>query len=264
MELYGGSVKSCLRDQRGLTARLIRDGLAPKSKRVNLAALRAWARFTKDADLAELLADLKLPPPHRVHEKRPLELEDWDRLIDAIDQLDAQVRLPMAERAAIEMICLRGFRVGDVCRLTRVAVRNGLHTGLLNYRGKGNRQITWTAKPFESQLEELLTERGWTTVADLIAPDANRETRVRAARQRLARRFRRLARLADIPVDEMTPHRLRRTYAVHFLDQVGGDIEKLRQHMGWANINTAAQYVDHSRREELDRFAEEMARRRRG
>jgi integrase len=79
---------------------------------------------------------------------------------------------------------------------------------------------------------------------------------------RLYRLFGRLAEAAGIPPSELTPHRLRRTYAVHFLDGVGGDLEKLRQHMGWASIATAAQYVDHSRREELDAVAEQVARRR--
>jgi integrase/recombinase XerD len=257
-ELYAHNVAHCLADRRGLTGRLVRDGLAPKTKRTNLAALRAWAKYTKDTSLLETLDDLKLPPPERIHEKRPLTLDEWDGVIAAVDELPFKE----AEAAALMMICMRGFRVGDVCRLTKRAVREGVRTGLLNYRGKSGRQIEWTVAPFREHLDWFAAQKGWRHAYDLIMPRSAERLRYKAARLRLYRLFGRLAEAAGIPPSELTPHRLRRTYAVHFLDGVGGDLEKLRQHMGWASIATAAQYVDHSRREELDAVAEQVARRR--
>lgn len=252
---YGNCVSLCLRDGHGVTGRLVGSRLAPKTKRANLAALRAWAKWTKDADLADVLDDLKLPPPERVTAKEPLTLEEWSALLDAIPLLD----LTEATRNAVEMIALRGFRVGDVCRLSRSAVRRGAQTGILNYRGKSGRQINWTVRPFESQLQWFADQRNWSVVGELVAPDS--EDTYRSARQRLYRVFPRLAAAIGVSEDELSPHRLRRTYAVHFLDQVRGDLEKLRQHMGWASIATAAQYVDHSRREELDALADSLSER---
>lgn len=251
-ELYVSNVRNCLTDSRGITARLVRDGLAPKTKRHNLAALRAWAKWTRDADLEALLEDLKLPPPERVTEKEPLTIDEWAALQEAIKE----VPMTAAERNAIEMITIRGFRVGDVCRLTKQAVRQGMRTGLLNYKGKSGRQIEWTVNPFESQLRWFSEQRGWLTVGQLIAPRC--KDTYKGARNHLYKRFLEIDLQAGIPVDELSPHRLRRTYAVHFLEAVGGDLEKLRQHMGWASIATAAQYVDHSRREELDKIAESL------
>jgi len=256
-ELYANDVTLCLGDSRGVTARLVTEGLAPKTKRHNLAALRAWAKFARDQKLVDVLDDIKLPPPERVTEKAPLSLEEWQDLLDTIPDL----HLPEPDENALTMIAIRGFRVGDVCRLSRKAVTQGLQTGILNFRGKSNRQLAWTVAPFEDELRFFASNRGWEKVCDLIAP--NGKDRYKSARQRLYRAILRLADLLGIPQSELSPHRLRRTYAVHFLDQVGGDLEKLRQHMGWANISTAAQYVDHSRREELDALAAEMAKRRR-
>jgi integrase len=247
-----------LSDPRGPTARLTKEGLAPKTKRANLAALRAWCKFAEDGELLLRLEDLKLPPPERVKEKLPLARDEWAAIIEAVPT----VGFDPAIEHAIEMICLRGFRVGDVCRLLRAQARSGVATGLLNYKGKSGRQIEWSIGPFEHCLRWFLDQQGWRCVASLIAPSSSDSTQFETARQKVRRSFRVLAPFAGLPPEELSPHRLRRTYAVYFLQEVDGDLEKLRQHMGWASIATAAQYVDHSQREELDKVAERMAQRR--
>ena len=57
---------------------------------------------------------------------------------------------------------------------------------------------------------------------------------------------------------DLYPHRLRRTYAVQYLRALKGDPEalmKLTQHMQWASMATAMEYVDHARGDELDAAA---------
>ena len=259
---YVGKIRACFADRRGLTGRLTGSSLAPKSRRQNLAALRAWARFAKDHELRERLDDLKMAPPERVLEKIPLTEDEWADMIEALTELDGQID-PVVH-ACLEMICLRGFRVGDVARLERAAVNQAARTGVLNYRAKGGRQLQWEAGAFMHCLEVLREHRRWSLVADLISPnaaDTERRPRWHAARQRLQRSLPIVVEAAGLPVEEVTAHRLRRTYAVHYLEEVGGDIVKLQKHMGWASIQTASAYVDHSQRRELDEVAERMRQR---
>jgi integrase len=257
-DLYGCNARNCLADARGATARLTREGLAPKTKRANLAALRAWCKFDSDGELLVRLDDLKLPPPERVKEKLPLARDEWDALIEAIPTVGFE---PAVENA-VEMICIRGFRVGDVCRLLRGQVRSGLASGLLNYRGKSGRQIEWSVAPFQHCLKWYLDQGRWRSVAHLVVHDCMEHRYFESARKKIRRSFRTLAPVIGLAPEDLSPHRLRRTYAVYFLQEVEGDLEKLRQHMGWASIATAAQYVDHSQREELDAIAARMAQRR--
>lgn len=259
---YVGKVRACFGDRRGITGRLTGTDLAPKSRRQNLAALRAWARFAKDHELRERLDDLKMAPPERVLEKIPLTEDEWGDMINALDELDGQ--LDPVVHASLEMICLRGFRVGDVARLERSAVNQAVRTGVLNYGAKGGRQLQWEAAPFMHCLEVFREHRRWDRLADLISPNAantQRRPRWHAARQQLQRSLPLVVEAAGLPVDEVTAHRLRRTYAVHYLEEVGGDIVKLQKHMGWASIQTASAYVDHSQRRELDEVAERMRQR---
>ena len=259
---YVGKITACYEDSRGVTARLTQNGLAPKSRRQNLAALRAWAKYSKDHELRDRLDDLKMPPPERVLEKTPLTEDEWADVIDALAELEE--KLDPVMHASIEMICIRGFRVGDVVRLERSEISQAMRTGVLNYQAKGGRQLRWEAAPFEHCLRVFQERRRWSMVADLISPtaqDTRERPRWHAARQKVQRALPLVVDAAGLPMDETTPHRMRRTYAVHYLEEVDGDITKLQKHMGWASIQTAAAYVDHSQRRELDEVGERMRQR---
>ncbi|MDX1421494.1 MAG: site-specific integrase [Kiloniellales bacterium] len=235
-----------------ITDRLVSKDYAPKTRRVTLASLRAWARYTENRDLGDLLDSIHLPPARRVQEKFPLSLDEWQAVIEAVDALAA----PAAVRAIAGLICVRGFRVGDACDIQRLQAQEALRTGVLAFEVKGGTTLRWTARPFERYLALLPLSAPWNIVADLISPRAR--CPADAAVLRIQREFADLSEAAGLGNGAVSPHRLRRTYAVHFLEEVGGDLAKLRDHMGWANIATAAQYVDHSRREELDVVADRM------
>lgn len=254
--LYVSHLRACFNDK-PITSRLITKKLSPNTKRTILAALRAYGKWAEDGDLLSTLSDLKLPAAARVVEKRPLERDEWDRILDAVELVSDQ---PF--RAALRMICIRGFRVGDVCRMTRKQIDKALEQKTMTFEAKGERFIGWGTVLFEESLVELLASRNWNRVADLLAPGAGEEYRWRAARLNISRRFRFLEREAGLEKGSVTPHRMRRTYAVWFLKESGGDLAALQQHMGWASLNTALKYVDHARAEELDAIAVRMRERR--
>lgn len=255
---YVWCVRQCLAHPDGPTARLVGRKLAPKTKRINKAALRAYCKFIGDGELLLLLDDLKLPPAERVTVKEPLSTKQWQDLARAIAEAD----ISEPERAALAMITDRGFRSGDVVHLTRRQCSVALDQEVLLFRAKGGKQLAWSVDPFADSLRTLVDYNGWEIIADLISPRAAPENRGRAARLRLHRRIRTVAGAAGLDPETVHLHRLRRTYCTEFLEESGGDIVALKDHMGHADIKTSAEYVDHSRRGVLDQVAKKMRKRR--
>lgn len=254
-ELYIRNIISCKNDRRGVLARISQDGLAPKTRRTHKAALAAWSDFTEDDKLRRKLRDIKLPPPERIREKRALELDDWRAVIAAVDKLDQDDPIV----AAMGLVCVRGFRIGDVLRLRKRTISDGLSSGVLMYISKGHRRIGWTvSEPMRRRLEIFMGYRRWGHVWDLAAPNSRKELRLRAARLNSQRAFAKVVESAGLEPSAVSLHIMRRTYAWHYLHQSGRDPVALQKHMSWASINTAMQYVDQSERATQDAVAESM------
>jgi site-specific recombinase XerD len=248
---YRGQVKLA-RDSDRLTDRIVRDELAPNTRRFALASLRAWAKYTQDGALVAQLDDLKLPPPENVIDSQPLAPKQWRALRKHIA---ADVELAESERAALLMIARRGLRVGGVAALTRKALVAASNNGVLIFLTKG-RTLRYGVGPVREQIQQLAAIGGkWTILADVITPNAAHHRQIRATCKRL---WTLLSHQADaVGIDEMYPHRLRHTCATEFYKKTK-DIKALQEYMQWADIKTAARYVTHMRREELDQVAEEI------
>lgn len=258
-DLYVGNLRMCAADADGLTARLTRRELAPNTLRTNLAALRAWATWTEDGALLVRLKRIRLPAVRRVKVKVPFEIEAWKALVKEIrtDQKHAT-----AERAALEIVAVRGLRLVDAVKLERKALIEAQKTGRLSYEAKGRRRLQCDANPIRGPIAALLgTGRDWTRVEDLLTTSSKSKgfRRRRVATQRLYRALKRIAK--RVKVDGAHPHRLRRTYATEYLLRLAGDPQaliKLQNHMGWASADTALEYVDAVRRDELDQRGKDM------
>jgi len=250
---YADEVRRC-QGRRTITTRLVDRELAPNSRRLTLAALRAWAKYRKDDKLLMKLEDVKLPPPQRITEKLPLGILDWRALLDATEQ----ARLDPFVKSSLQLIQRRGFRVGAIAGLERRRAQAALDDGILVFETK-QRTLRYGITTVQRQLEVMVYDkRRWKIAADIISPTSRAANRTTAARKKLWRLMRIMAEKAGMDPAKMHPHRLRRTYATMFLKQLEGDPEalvKLKDHMQWSDINTAARYVDHSRREELDAVA---------
>lgn len=233
--------------------------LAPRTLRHVLAAARHWAQFQEDDKLEKALKKLRLPPARRKTAKVPLTRAEWHALIDAIDQATLQPGV----QVALGVMIMRGLRVGDVLRLKRGEVAQALASGTLSYEGKGRRRLEFkvlkTYKRWLQQIEQLGRDRSWKRVEDLVAVNGSAAGRRTAAKKAIERALTHVG--AQVGILGLYPHRLRRTYAVMYLQQLQGDPEaimKLTQHMQWASMATALEYVDHARGAELDTVAEEM------
>lgn len=243
--LYVSNLKSCAKEDR-LIRRLVSGRLSPNSLRTNVAALRAWAKFTKNTDMTESLQDLRLPPPRRLTTKQPLELEQWR---DVVRHMQVCRMRNEAMRQVLLIMAIRGLRCSDVLRIQRTDTTKAVATGKLIYEGKGRKRIEISAAPIVAQLRELARFEDWGRVRDLISSSKNPEV----ARVMVYRAAKRTA--AKVDILNMSPHRYRHTFATNYLNQLAGDpnaIVKLQRYMGWESMETAARYVSAVSQEELD------------
>lgn len=251
--LYALNVASCLKDDAGKTARLISRKLAPKTRHANRAALLAYARFTEDAEFEKRLKAVRLPPSDRTKVRPELDRAAWAALIDAIA---AAKRYSRPKKAVLLIICMRGLRCSDVLRLRRPDVLHAIRSGTLIGETKGGKRIEWKAEAFRDQLEVLASYPDWDQVTDLVVPTSLQTDEYKRRHNAVTVLGRVITRIAKkVEIDGVHPHRLRHTYATHFVDLFSGDpraIVKLQKHMGWSNLATAAIYVDAVSHEELD------------
>jgi len=254
---YASDIRLAYNDVQPPLGRLRNHDLAPKTLRRTMAALRAWCKYAKDGTLLEKLIDIRLPPPSRKIAKIPLTRDLWDELVEELDSAGSY--LSPAERAVIGIMAVRGIRVGDVLRMRYEDLKRAKSIGVLSYEGKQNKRLECNLKPIEEYIDLLLKEKNWGRVRDLVSPRARTEnSKQSSAAQQVSRCLKILGEKIGIDPKELHPHKLRRTYATHYLAAAGGDLNKLQIHMGWSNIGTAAGYTDYHRMEELDAIADSM------
>lgn len=251
--LYLKNLRQCAAAER-LTRRVLDGKLAPLTRRTNKAALIQWARFSKNPELAETVLAIKLPPAKRSKPKLPLPTEEWRRLVKHL----ATRKMDEPMRAVCLIIAKRGLRVSDAVHIQRTEVTQAVKTGVLSYVGKGSKRHEVSAEPMRAELETLADATGWKTLAELASSGKGPH----AAANRIRRLFNRLA--DDLGLEGVYPHRFRRTYARHFIEEYRGDPRaavKLQQHMGWANLNTALSYADDVDHGELALKGDAMSKR---
>lgn len=238
--------------------RLRDDDLAPKTKRHILAAARRWAEFDNDDKLTKALKKLRLPPPRRKAAKVPITR---DELLALVDEIDGAKDLSDVMRAVLLVMACRGLRCGDVLRLQRDELLEAKEKGTLSFEAKGRRRLEFKVlKTYRKALLQLADQPGrWSRVDELVAPHAAPKGRRKAAARAVERVLVKIG--VRLGIFGLHPHRLRRTYAVEYLRTLKGDPEaliKLTQHMQWASMATAMEYVDHARGDELDTHAEKI------
>lgn len=227
-------------------SRLVDRKLAPKTRGVLKFALKSWYRFTKNADAVTVLDEIRLPPLTRRGAKSELPLEAWRALVAEIRRLPTYKPGAAAVQCVLLMMGLRGFRIGDVLRMTRREVAESIRDGVVTFEGKGGKRLTYDTAMVREPMEALLKlgadQKKWSTVIDLCAAGVAPST----GYMRCHRALKACAQRAGLP--NVHIHRLRRTYATHYLKFLKNDPQaliKLQHHMGWANITTAALYADH-------------------
>lgn len=261
---YVADLKHALEHPDGPVARL-RAKLAPKTLARIKSSLAAWARFTKDTTLQDSLDDFTLPAARRVAAKVPLTEAEWRKL--AAEAVKPSDTVRPAVRTVIMLMVLRGFRVGDVLRMTRRDVQNAARTGVISFAAKRGTRLQYTAEGFRPQLEELLAKKGWPTVAHLVCTERATKKIHESARHAVALALKHVAEQAGLDPKLVHPHRLRHTYIAHVLAEFRNDpsvanpLDAVRQHVGHADISTTASYAEHGDKTKTDAVAARVMKR---
>jgi site-specific recombinase XerD len=237
---------------RTLTHRLIQNSLSPNARRTNLAALKAWAKFTKDSELREVLDEIRLPPARRITTKVPLTSDDWRKLIRHLKTCKIRSE-PL--RHLVLIIAKRGLRCSDALRLRRKDCQAALRTGKITFEGKGRKRMEYGAGAILDDLAALAKIPDWDHASDLVCASGKRAS----AAKRIWRTIK--VEAGKIEIVGAYPHQLRRTYATYFLQQLQGDPQaliKLQQHMWWEDLSTAASYADAVNADELAQVGDRM------
>jgi integrase len=238
---------------------------SPNYRRNLVACVKSWAKFVDDRELRVQLEDIKSPAPVPRDVREPFSRDEWFELIDAIDSADY---ISGAQKHTCALIAIRGIRCGDVLRLTKRDVSQGLKTGILAFESKGERWQKFSAAPLRDHLEGLLEDwrKKAPRVRNLVAPGSAESSAQATASRAIRYAFDRIAKELGIDPQDLYAHRFRHTYATLFLQTMAGDPEalpKLQQQMGWARLDTASNYLRRSRREELDELESKLFERER-
>lgn len=138
----------------------------------------------------------------------------------------------------LEMLYGGGLRVSELCGLNHGQIDLG--QGIARVLGKGNKERLCPLGPVAIRCLRAFVER-----FDLTADYAAAVVTLRNGKRMEPRQVQKLLKThlaaAELPLD-MTPHKLRHSFATHMLDQ-GADLRAVQELLGHANLSTTQIYT---------------------
>jgi integrase/recombinase XerC len=240
---------------RAFLAAFHRNGWAPSTTRRKLSSLRSFYRYLKrEACVAtNPFAGLRGP---RLSRRLPavLNVQEVEALLAApLAALKAQCArhgqvAPVAEYAAwrdtaiFEVLYSTGCRISEVAALTWGAIR--FEQGTTIVEGKGRKQrLCVLGEPACVALLSL-RERAGALWSGADAPSAPLFLNTRGGpltNRSVERQMKVWLRAAGLP-PELTPHKLRHSFATHLLD-AGADLRSVQEMLGHASLSTTQIYT---------------------
>lgn len=242
-------------DARAFVAALLRSGEAKSSTLRRLSAMRTFFRFLIRENRAAANPFLGMDRI-KGEKKLPLTMS-----IPAVDRLSAAVELFWNERVAagtaadpefaafaaardralVEVIYSAGLRVSEAVGLDFRDI--DLAAGVLHVRGKGKKErLGMLGKPAVSALRaylKLRSARGVPRLPD--SPVFLNLFHTRLSARSFQRELKEYLRRAGLP-PELTPHKLRHSFATHLLD-AGADLRSIQELLGHKNLSTTQIYT---------------------
>lgn len=210
----------------------------PATVNRHLAALRAFARWAREANLVDETPALEVKGVKAVRPApRGLEKREADRLVRTVERGGSKRDL-----AIVQVLRHTGIRVGELCSLCLGDVDAGERKGLLTVRqGKGAkfREVPLNADARRA-LRDYLAVRPAAVDDRLFRGQRGGDLRPRGVQTLLAK-YARLAQLEDV-----TPHTLRHTFAKAVLD-AGENLVNVAALLGHEDLNTTAIYTKPTR-----------------
>lgn len=216
-------------------------------KAVVSAALRRWAEFTGDEELAAALREdrtrrlIRVPPSTPPAKTRTaLSDEEFGAFIEALGARSE----PTWSRPVLGLMAKLGLRSNDVLRLSRADLVTAAKDDRIRVVGKGEKARWLPTAPVRAEVEVLASVHGqWRNVWDLVARTCRlEENRPEHAYRLVWEEVRAVAELAG--VEGMTTHRLRKTVARRLYEATGSDINWVRKLLGHADTKTTVRYLE--------------------
>ena len=241
-------------DARAFLMALTRDGARASTARRKLASLRAFFRYLvrEGLMLENPFAGLRGPKLAKSLPK-VLTVEETARLLDAPSAELAELRRQgldtpvqtyahLRDRAVFETLYSTGCRISEVINLDWGQI--DFSTGGVVVTGKGNRQRLCILGPSAlSALGELRTQAGrmWPDGDSVSTRIFLTERGVPVSARDVERRMKYWLLAADLPTD-LSPHKLRHSFATHLLDG-GADLRSVQEMLGHASLATTQIYT---------------------
>ena len=240
---------------RGFLVAFHKNGWSPRTTRRKLASLRAFYRFLGREGLADANPFAGLRGP-RAGRSLPevLGLKDVEKLLAApLADLEARRQKnggaePVAEYSALrdaaifEVLYSTGCRISEIAALRWGDIRFGQGTTIVE--GKGRKQRLCVLGAPAMQALRALREKAGAVWPDL-AGDKERlflNARGGALTTRsIERQLKKWLAAAGLPAD-VTPHKLRHSFATHMLD-AGADLRSVQEMLGHASLSTTQIYT---------------------
>jgi integrase/recombinase XerC len=213
-------------------------GLATKSIRLKLAAVRSFFKFCLKREFISLNPAVLLPSP-KVSKKLPSFLQPSE--IDALMNLFDRSTPEGARDAAIaELLYSSGLRVSELTALTTTHI--DVQEPRLRILGKGRKErIVPVGAPAMESLRQYLAVRH-----ALVSPESGTALFLTSRGKPLSPagvyRIIHKALLAVSESSQKSPHVLRHTFATHLLDN-GADINAVSEMLGHASLSTTQIYT---------------------
>ncbi|MBT6579438.1 MAG: tyrosine recombinase XerC [Cellvibrionales bacterium] len=243
---------------RQYTAKLHRQGLAPKSIQRKLSSIRSFFNFTNQQIDGHALSANHNPADGirapKANKKLPVTM-DVDQVKGLLDNAltrpaksavtktvsEADKKLVVRDKAIMETFYAAGLRLAELASLNVHDIDLSQAQSLIKVTGKGNKQrILPLGQTAISAIQHWLTERPTMAAADEPALFVStRGTRLshRAIQQRLKVATQHLEYQQNLH-----PHMLRHSFASHILES-SGDLRAVQELLGHANLSTTQIYT---------------------
>jgi len=234
-------------DARAFLIALSKEGATAMTVRRKLAAARTFCRFLqRDGKLLDNPFSLLKGPRKAKTLPKILSVDDVRRFLSR-PQVDFQEKT-LSEYAALRDTALFESLYSTGCRISEMTVvRWGeidFGRGTLVVTGKGSKdRLVILGKPALEALGRLraATERKDPTRAADAADVFLSDSGIRMSPRFAQRRMKRYLAEAGLPTD-LTPHKLRHSFATHLLD-AGADLRSVQEMLGHASLSTTQIYT---------------------
>ena len=230
----------------GFIEQLAEEGLAARSRARTLSALRRMIAFAAAHHWLESDPFEAISTPRQGRGlPKILRTDETEALLAAVD---TSTPLGLRDRAMIELLYGSGLRVSELVGLPLSGF--DIRAGLLRVVGKGNKErVVPVGESASAAVQAYLREGRPLLLGD--HPDRDRSIFLSRRRSSMTRQnfflmLRKLARVAGIPQERVSPHVLRHAFATDLLEG-GADLRSIQAMLGHSDLSTTQIYTHVSR-----------------